>query len=363
MAQPSMRGVPRKIWGWSAFSLLAILTAAAVWKTSRANIWMTFTETPGGVMGTSCTLVAVVPGTAATTAQKIAMQSAHEALLQVQARMSSYIANSELSRFNRAGAGSFPASEWTLSVLERARTFYEWTDGAFDITCRPSIELWRWSDGMGTPPANDEIERARGESSWDLLRREGSTLVKLTDTVRLDLGGIAKGFGIDQAIDAMRASGALGGLVDVGGDMRCFGQAPDGIEWVVELRNPVFNEEILTKLRLPQGWAVCTSGDYYRYSTIGGKRYSHIIDPRTGVPTEEARSVTIMAPNAMDADAWATGLSVLGEKGIGRIPAEENIRGMIITGGTPPRLLLFGGIREYLVDDPDTIEQRLLPVQ
>ncbi|MDD8044269.1 MAG: FAD:protein FMN transferase [Verrucomicrobiota bacterium] len=349
----------QRFWGWSAFTLLTLLTGIAVWQTGKADHWITFTESPDGIMGTSCTLVAVVQGTAANTAQRIAMESADQALRQVQARMSSYIGDSELSRFNRAGAGSVPLSDWTLTVVDHARRFYDWTDGAFDITCRPCIELWRWSDGMTTPPTAREIQAAREESSWDLIRREGATIVKLTDNVRFDLGGIAKGFAIDQAIHAMHSSGALGGLVDVGGDLRCFGQPPDGKAWVVELRHPAGDQTPLTSLRLPHGWAVCTSGDYHRYSTIGGRRYSHIIDPRTGWPATKARSVTVLAPSALEADGWATALSVLGPEGIARIPAGEPVHGLLISGTDPPTITTFGAIRQYLLEDLPAIEARL----
>jgi len=165
----------------------------------------------------------------------------------------------------------------------------------------------------------------------------------------IDLGGIAKGYGIDQAVQALKDDGVSGGLVNVGGDIRCFGRPPKGDLWEIKIKDPFKKEGIFAKLGIKSG-AVCTSGNYFRFVEIGDKRFSHIIDPRTGIPAEAAASVTVMAPTAITADAWATALSVLGPSGLEIIPENKSIEAMIITG-TPdnPEVHMTEGFEKLLI--------------
>jgi len=156
------------------------------------------------------------------------------------------------------------------------------------------------------------------------LREDGA--VRLTDDVSVDLGGIAKGYGIDRAVDAMQRAGCRAGVVEVGGDVRFFGLKPDGGRWTFRVRDP-FGPGVLDTYEMEAG-AVCTSGNYERGSTIVGKRRSHIIDPRTGWPAEAAPSVTVLAATAMIADGWATALSVLGPPGLECLP--DGVEAMLI---------------------------------
>ncbi|MCK4602007.1 MAG: FAD:protein FMN transferase, partial [Phycisphaerae bacterium] len=161
-------------------------------------------------------------------------------------------------------------------------------------------------------------------------------VIKTTDTASLDLGGVAKGYGIDRAVEAMIQAGCRGGLIDVGGDIRCFGRSA----WTVAVRDPFGRTEPVAVLRL-RGGAVCTSGNYERYYEIAGRRYSHIIDPRTGRPVDFAPSVTVVAPAAMTADAWATALSVLGVDGLALLGEDSGIEAMIVVG-TPDSFEVYG---------------------
>jgi thiamine biosynthesis lipoprotein len=144
------------------------------------------------------------------------------------------------------------------------------------------VDVWRRAGTRGVRPSEAELDEARASCSRDHIELTDSGSVKHSDDARVDLGGVAKGYGIDAAVRVLAAADVLGGLVDVGGDLRCFGSDPDGGRWRVEIKNP-FGGGPLAHLRVGDA-AVCTSGNYARFVEIEGRRYSHIIDPRSGRP-------------------------------------------------------------------------------
>jgi len=155
---------------------------------------------------------------------------------------------------------------------------------------------------------------------------------------------------------AMRAYGLVGGLVDVGGDVRCFGRRQDGRAWRVGIRNPFKPEaaDLLAMLRVTDR-AVCTSGNYFRFVEIGGRRYSHIIDPRPGpnmgMPADAIPSVTVLAPTAAVADAWATALSVLGPEGLALLQHDSGVEAMVVTGGPEDyQTHSTGGLAQFMAE-------------
>lgn len=306
------------------------LTTVALWVTGRDPRLVAVVSNPARVMGTTCTLVAVVPLRRQEAGQR-ALREAEAALRRVEAHMSTHLDRSELSRLNDAPAGqAVPLSADTLTVLAAARGFSDATEGAFDVTCRPLVELWRDAGRSGSLPSPPAILQARGRSRWDLLELLPDGAVKSNAGTRVDLGGIAKGWGVDQAAEALEQAGVHGAMVEVGGDLRVLGVQPDRALWPVEVRHP-FADGILATLQLSQG-AVATSGNYARFAVIEGRRFSHIIDPRTGWPADATPSVTVVAPDAMTADAWATALSVLGPAGMARLQGQPAIHAMLITG-------------------------------
>ncbi len=318
---------------------LIVLVGVGLWKTSggRNPGRIAVVRQCRAVMGTDCTLVAVVPFRRQADAEAL-LAEAETTLRAAEARMSTWLADSELGRLNAAAAGKeVPLSPQTLEVLRAAREAHLQTGGAFDVTCRPLIELWRHT-ACEQAVAHIclkpwELAQARARSNWQLIRLTGTGAVKRTPAVRLDLGGIAKGYAIDRAAEVLRAAGVIGGMVDVGGDLLCFGRPLAGETWPVDVKNPSAPGR-LVQLRLREG-AVCTSGNYARFTEIAGKRYSHIIDPRTGWPAETALSVTVVAPTAMTADIWATALSVLGPEGFERLP--EGVEALMVFGNEHDR--------------------------
>ena len=332
----------------AALALLALLTLWAYWETDGPGAQtarITWTARPRGVMGTTC-LLAVRDLPQGEKKAHRALREAEKALRRVEALMSVHLADSEISRLDGAPPGKeVPLSPWTLQVLRRARELWKATEGAFDITCRPLLTLWKEGARRGRLPTRKEIQAARRASRWDLLVLGPSWAKKKAPGLQVDLGGIAKGFGIDKALEAMEKTGVAGGLVDVGGDLRVFGKGP-GPEgtWKVEVRSP-FGPSPLGSLDLRRG-ALCTSGGYFRYVEIQGRRFSHIVDPRTGRPADAAASVTVLGPDAASADAWATALAVLGKDGLPILEKERGLEALIVTGTrTSPETFLTAGMK------------------
>ena len=291
---------------------------------------------PRAVMGTQCALTAVVGRSRAEQrrAEK-ALRQAEAALRAVEARMSTYLDLSELSRFNASPAGEVvKLSPDTLAVLHLAKELHGQSHGAFDVTCLGLFNLWARAGRAQRVPADAEVATARAAGGWDKIELLDGGARKSVAAAGLGLGGIAKGFAIDRALGAIWSARCAGGLVDVGGDIRCFGVSPRGDRWRVAVRNPFDTRgtAFFGTLALTDA-AVCTSGNYERYTEIDGKRYSHIVDPRTGRPVDFAPSVTVVAPTSAVADGWATALSVLGPKGLELLPSDGGLEAMIVVGG------------------------------
>jgi thiamine biosynthesis lipoprotein len=261
------------------------------------------------VLGTLATLTAVAPDERTAAA---AVEAGYARLADVNRLMSDYLAESEIGRVNAAPAGTpVPVAPETLLCVQHARAFGAASGGAFDITCRPLVALWKQAGRQQRLPTPEELAATRALVGCDriVVDAAASTLALPQPGMQLDLGGIAKGYALDLAAAAMRAAGAESVLVDVGGDVVALGTTPEGKPWRVGVRHP-FQDGLIAELLLRDG-AVATSGVQQRFYEIGGHRYSHIIDPRTGWPAEQASSVTVIAADGITADAWATAFCVL----------------------------------------------------
>lgn len=318
--------------------VIVALVLLAAYAASRAPPLAAPTNAPLGaeprrIMGTRSRLLAIPPGAqpaalANATASR-ALRKAEATLRAVEAEMSVHLHDSPLSRLNRSPAGQrTPLPPDLMTVLRASAEAWHATAGAFDITCRPLAKLWKEAERQDEPPARERLAEVRERSSWKNLTLDADGATRRTAGLEVDVGGIAKGYAIDLAVQRMLAAGVSGGLVDVGGDLRVFGSPPDGGRWEVQIQNPSGKGSI-ARLRLRAG-AVCTSGDYFRFFEVAGRRFSHILDPRTGYPVRTARSATVVAPDATSADVWATALSVLGPEGLSRLPA--NHEAMLIVG-------------------------------
>jgi thiamine biosynthesis lipoprotein len=208
-----------------------------------------------------------------------------------------------------------------FTVLERSLHYYQLTDGAFDITVGPLMKLWRDAVKRDTPPTSEEIATVLQSVGSDKITLDAiaRTIAFGRPGMSITLDAIVKGYAADQALSVTRKDTAIAGLVDIGGDIVCFGHPPDRQGWNIGIQNPfqpatgpmdTSPGSILATIRLTNA-AVATSGNYQRTFQIQGKSYSQIIDSRTGLPVKYIPSVTIIAPTAADADALATACSVL----------------------------------------------------
>ena len=312
----------------------ALACAAAAWGLVAAlkpGQPETYTYRPIGVMGTE-TVVTVTVEPDGLSRAKRAMRAAEAALRDVEARMSTWIDSTEISLLNAAPAGKVvKLSAPSLAVLRLSRDLARQTDGAFDVTCRPVLQVWKRAGKAKRLPTEAELAEARRHAGWDKLTLAADGASKTSPGAAVDLGGIAKGYAIDRAVEAMQAHKPLGGIVDVGGDVRCFGRRAGGGKWRVGVRDPFDVQSMFVTLAVDEA-AVCTSGNYFRFVEIAGKRHSHIVDPRSGLSADAAPSVTVVARSAALADAWATALSVLGPAGLRRLPKGGGIEAMIVTG-------------------------------
>lgn len=245
-----------------------------------------------------------------------------EAVLEdVDSKMSNYVEDSEVSRLNRwTELQAFEVSSDTLEVLQHATEISATTGGAFDITVAPLVSAW----GFGPPgrpaeqPTDEEIEQLRMLTGWEklLVDRETSSVTKAHPELTVDLSAIAKGFGVDRVADALEKEGVENFMVEVGGEVRTRGLNLQGEPWRIGIERPVPNEQAIDLIVPLGGLAMATSGDYRNYYEAEGRRVSHTIDPRTGFPiTHNVASVSVIAPLCVRADAYATGLLVLGNEG------------------------------------------------
>ncbi|WP_419252199.1 FAD:protein FMN transferase [Caulobacter sp. ErkDOM-YI] len=266
----------------------------------------------GQTMGTTWSVKLIAQPAADVPGLTAMVQRALDAVV---AQMSPWEPLSDLSRYNRSAAGS-----WTLlpadmaTVVRRAIAVAEATHGAFDPTLGALTDLWGFGPHPfpGEPPPREATLAAMEASGWKRLTLDGDALFQ-PGSLRLDLNGIAKGFGADQAAQALERAGVKSYLVEVGGELRGTGARPDGQPWWVELeRPPTANDAPQTVVAL-HGLSVATSGDYRRFFDHDGRRYAHTLDPASGAPGDHGVvSVTVLARTCMDADAWATALTVMG---------------------------------------------------
>lgn len=246
-----------------------------------------------------------------------AEEAAWRRIWALEQRLSTWIPESVMSRVNRrAAVEPVPVGEPTVRVLMAADEAWVESGGAFDPTVGPLIKLWKPLATLDKPPSDEEIEAARALVGCQAVRLENATVAFEKPGMSLDVGGIAKGYAADEACRAALTAGAVACRVNAGGDMVARGKHPEnprGFE--VEIRDPKGrSSESLSGsgFHIREG-AVATSGNYERYTEIDGKRYSHIVDPRTGRPVPDAVvQVTVIALDGARADALATAFTVLG---------------------------------------------------
>ena len=305
------------------------------------------------VMGTFARVTVIAPDSRAGAK---CIEAALAEIRKVDDLMSDYKEDSEISRVNQdAFTRPVEVGESTFEVIRRSIEFSRLTDGAFDITVGPLVQLFRKAKNDGIAPTPEQIADAKARVGYEkLVLNDTDHTVRFTvEGMSLDLGGIGKGYAVDKAIEAARKLGASGAMVDIGGDVRCFGTPPKGREkWIVGLQDPNIDDfggsGLLLKLQVSDT-AIITSGDYQQFAIIDGKKQSHIIDRRTGKGAEGLSSVTIIAPNATDADALATAVSVMGpEKGLALIEKLPQTEAILISPAPEYNITKTPGAEKFI---------------
>lgn len=257
--------------------------------------------------------------------------------------MSPYIESSELSLVNRqASQAPVQISDELFKVIERSIFYSELTHGAFDITYASIGYMYDFREAI-RPSRNQLDSHVQYINYKNIVLDPSDNSVFFRDpNVRIDLGGIAKGFAVDLAIEKAAQSGVKNILVTAGGDSRILGDRA-GRPWVIGIRHPMDKNRVIAKLPLADE-SLSTSGDYERYFDEDGVRYHHILDPKTGDSARDVRSVTILGPQAMDTDALSTSVFVMGpKKGLELLDRLPGIEGIIVDQNG--NLLFSGGLQ------------------
>jgi thiamine biosynthesis lipoprotein len=310
------------------------------------------------IMGTFARIVAVAKD---ATQARNCIEAGFDEMRRIDSLMSDYKADSELSKINReAFVKAVKVSPELFEILQKSVDFSRLSNGAFDITVGPLVDLWRGAGEANTMPDENELASTKARVGYEklILDTNEQTVRFAVDGMRLDLGGIAKGYAVDKAVEVMQQQGAIAGMGTLAGDIRCFGKPVDNAVWLIGVQDPekTNNEDlpefetgqVLMVLKLNDS-AVSTSGDYRRFVTVGGKKVSHIIDTNTATGANKLASDTIIAKTAVDTDALSTAVNVLGpEKGLALIESLPDVECILITPGPEYQILKSSGAAAYI---------------
>ncbi|WP_455245272.1 FAD:protein FMN transferase [Petrachloros mirabilis] len=282
-------------------------------------------------MGTLVTVTAV----ASTKEQAQAVTTAAFAEIhRLEELLSTWIPTSELSRVNAsAGKGPVKVAPETLSLVRRALEVADVTEGAFNIAIGPALDLWKVTD-QSRVPTESELERLKPLVDLRAVHadvRERTVSLEKSG-MRIDVGGIGKGYAADEAAMAMKKAGALAGIVALSGDIKTFGRLPGGKSFPVGIQHPRKEGAVLAWIEL-QDEAISTAGDYERFFEKDGIRYHHILDPATLQPARGCQTVSVIAKDGVWADGLDTGIFVMGpERGMKLVEHLENVEAIIVDG-------------------------------
>jgi thiamine biosynthesis lipoprotein len=264
-----------------------------------------------------------------------AAEAAFARISQLNSILSDYETDSELSRLSRtSGSGqAVPVSEDLWRVLERANQFAQRTGGAFDVTVGPYVSLWRRARRerkLPNPLRLAEAGKAVGYRRLE-LDPKARTARLTAPNMRLDLGGIAKGYALEEALQVLQAQGIRSALISGGGDLAVSGPPPGKPGWRIEVAPLDVPNAPPARYVLLARAALATSGDLFQRLEIDGRRYSHIVDPRTGIGLQDHSLVTVIARDGMTADALATAASVLGPaRGVRLVESEPGAAAFVV---------------------------------
>lgn len=221
-----------------------------------------------------------------------------------------------VSEINRnAGIKPVKVTPELYGLTERALQFSKMTDGAFDISFASMDKIWKYDGSMTAVPSEEAVKKSVQKVGYKniILDKKNSTIFLKLPGMKIGFGSIGKGYAADKTKELMISKGVPAGIINASGDMNTWGKQPDGKEWTVGITNPMNQNKVFATFPL-SGNAVVTSGDYEKFVFLEGKKYSHIIDPRTGYPARGISSVTVFASSAELANGFSTSIMVMGKE-------------------------------------------------
>lgn len=273
------------------------------------------------------------------------IDTAFELIEEYNNMLSFYSEESELWKFNNSVIQSFPMDEELLQIYHLSKKLFEESESLYDITIGALSELWDFD----TPhiPAADSIKIALKNVGFQRVSLEGVLLVK-PEGLKINLGSLAKGFIIDRVVDFLISENVKSGIVNAGGDIRIFGNKKPA---KIGIQHPRKEKNKTIEILYVENKAVVTSGDYERFFEIDGKRYHHILNPKTGYPVENTVSVTVIAPSTLWADAYATALFLMEpDKAIALVNDTDNLEAIIFyKDGVEIKRIESKGMGKYVI--------------
>ncbi len=284
-----------------------------------------------------------------------AIDDAFLRMRQVEYAASTYDSQAEAYKLNEQGRLDNPSDDlW--EIIEAAIAEYSITDGTFDITVEPLLELWRYKEGSGVQfwELDSATQQQAISETMPMIGADGIKMITvpqrsivLKPRMKITLGGIAKGYAVDCGLGVLRQQGIQHALIDAGGDIGAFGGKPDNQKWQLALRDPNKETSCIVTFAITDG-AIATSGNYERFFD-SAEEVGHIMDPRTGYSSHASSSASVIAPTCAKADALATATFVLGPKsGIELVNSLEGVEALIIGYEDPQRLFMSEGISTYI---------------
>ena len=285
-----------------------------------------------------------------------AIKDSFRELYRIDAAMSNWKKSSEISILNDSSHGMpVKVSQELFALVDSSFEYSRLTSGAFDITARPLVLLWgferaggveqddtgaeRHGEDIDAPsskrtPSKKQIEKTLQRVGYERVSLNADSLtITIPEGMSLDLAGVAKGYAIDRCRSIIEAEGFTSALINLGGNIYALGTPPEASGWKVGIRDPRGSADIVGYLLLKDE-AVATSGDYENFVEINGKRYGHIIDPKTGYPADGVLSVTVIAPSGLASDALSTGFFVLGPERAEKVAAGlKGVKAVFAVGG------------------------------
>jgi len=243
-------------------------------------------------------------------------------ITRIEKLISSWDTNSQTAEINKnAGIKPVKVNKELLDLIERSFGISKLTDGAFDISYASMDKIWKFDGSMTEMPSEEVIKASVAKVDYKniLVDKENATVFLKLTGMKIGFGAIGKGYAADRAKALLIEKGVIAGIINASGDMNTWGKQPNGNEWTIAITNPFNKDKVFAILPINEG-AVVTSGNYEKFVTFNGVRYTHIINPKTGYPATGIISATVFAPKAELADALATSVFVMGkEVGLNRI--------------------------------------------